>query len=187
MGRYIFNMGSSCHPVQRKQIVKEIVYPSMIAVFNIDNISEPTSIILPDKISDIKSIEIDGILLDEVVSQYQFTTTGNHTIKIEYYSDNSFLYGEKVTDLTVETVPDLSLYTSLSKLTVTGNKPFNNPLPPNIVTLTLTYPEKVQLNISMNFLKRSESLAIYVPADLLREYRKDPNWGLYIDYIYKIQ
>jgi len=34
-----------------------------------------------------KSMEIDGVLLDSLVTSYQFSTTGEHTVKYELYDE----------------------------------------------------------------------------------------------------
>ena len=51
--------------------------------YDITDISQPTTI-FTNYDNSVKSIEIDGVMLDSVVTTYQFNTVGEHIIKYEF-------------------------------------------------------------------------------------------------------
>lgn len=55
----------------------------ILAVFDVDDTSEPTQILKESEgvISQISSIEIDGVVQSEIISSYQFDTIGTHFVK----------------------------------------------------------------------------------------------------------
>ena len=55
----------------------------LVVYYDIQDISAPTTI-CTNYDSSIKSIEVDGVLLDSVVTTYQFDSVGEHIIKYEF-------------------------------------------------------------------------------------------------------
>jgi len=55
----------------------------LVVYYDIQDISAPTTI-CTNYDSSIKSIEVDGVLLDDVVTTYQFDSVGEHIIKYEF-------------------------------------------------------------------------------------------------------
>ena len=55
----------------------------MLAVFDVDDTTQPTQILRETEsvISQISSIEIDGVVQSEIISSYQFDTIGTHFVK----------------------------------------------------------------------------------------------------------
>ena len=54
----------------------------IVATFNVTDTSNPTQIISPGSASEqFESIEIDGVMQENVVDYYQFDTTGEHVVK----------------------------------------------------------------------------------------------------------
>ena len=59
--------------------------PRLIAVYNVTSTSSPTELRKSYEQNIFKSMEIDGVMLDELVTTYTFDTTGVHTVKYELY------------------------------------------------------------------------------------------------------
>lgn len=55
----------------------------LVVYYDIQDISAPTTI-FTNYGSNVKSIEVDGVLLDSVVTTYQFDSVGEHVIKYEF-------------------------------------------------------------------------------------------------------
>ena len=55
----------------------------LVVYYDIQDISSPTTI-FTNYGSNVKSIEVDGVLLDSVVTTYQFNSVGEHVIKYEF-------------------------------------------------------------------------------------------------------
>lgn len=62
------------------EVVKET---KLVVYYDIQDISSPTTI-FTNYDNSVKSIEIDGVLLDSVVTTYQFNSVGEHIIKYEF-------------------------------------------------------------------------------------------------------
>lgn len=55
----------------------------LVVYYDIQDISSPTTI-FTNYDNSVKSIEVDGVLLDSVVTTYQFNSVGEHVIKYEF-------------------------------------------------------------------------------------------------------
>jgi len=75
--------------VHYKPYVKET---KLVVYYDIQDISSPTTI-CTNYDNSIKSIEVDGVLLDSVVTTYQFNSAGEHVIKYEFKNPTSVGYG----------------------------------------------------------------------------------------------
>ena len=81
----------------------------IVCVFNVTDISEPTRIVgytdSPDidNTSEFSRIEIDGVILPQVVHEYQFESTGLHTVKYLLVNDGIYLDG------TLNNIPAVSI------------------------------------------------------------------------------
>ena len=62
------------------EVVKET---KLVVYYDIQDINNPTTIFTNNDNS-VKSIEVDGVLLDSVVTTYQFNSVGEHIIKYEF-------------------------------------------------------------------------------------------------------
>ena len=54
----------------------------LVAIHNVTTTSSPTYLIRSQNMSGFTSMEIDGVMLPEVVTEYTFSTTGKHTVKL---------------------------------------------------------------------------------------------------------
>jgi len=59
----------------------------VVAKYNVTNTSSPTALRTNFEENIFKSMEIDGIMLDELVIEYTFDTVGVHTVKYELYDE----------------------------------------------------------------------------------------------------
>ena len=59
----------------------------LVCNYNVTSTSEPTVLMSNKNI--FKSMEIDGVMLDELVTKYTFDTTGIHTVKYELYDETN--------------------------------------------------------------------------------------------------
>ena len=61
--------------------------PKLVCKYNITDTSSATTLRTSYESNIFKSMEIDGVLLDNLVTSYQFSTTGEHTVKYELYNE----------------------------------------------------------------------------------------------------
>ena len=59
----------------------------VLCKYNVTNTSSPTVLRTNYESNVFKSMEIDGVMLDELVTEYTFDTTGVHTVKYELYDE----------------------------------------------------------------------------------------------------
>ena len=59
----------------------------VVAKYNVTSTSSPTPLRTSFESNIFKSMEIDGVMLDELVTEYTFDTTGEHTVKYELYDE----------------------------------------------------------------------------------------------------
>ena len=74
------------------EVVKET---RLVIYYDIQDISNQTSI-CTNYGNDVKSIEVDGVLLDSVVTTYQFNSVGEHVIKYEFNNPTALGNGAPV-------------------------------------------------------------------------------------------
>jgi len=68
--------------------VVEIFVPELVVTkYNVTSTSEPTALRTNFDPNVFKSMEIDGIILPELVTEYTFDTIGVHTVKYELYDE----------------------------------------------------------------------------------------------------
>ena len=63
--------------------VEIFIETKLVVYYDIQDISSPTTI-CSNYNNSVKSIEVDGVLLDSVVTTYQFNSVGEHVIKYEF-------------------------------------------------------------------------------------------------------
>ena len=84
--------------------------PKLVCKYNITDISSPTTLRTEYEQNMFKSMEIDGVLLDNMVTEYQFSTTGEHTVKYELYDEtkvgNNAPLFYNITTLTSVSIPN---------------------------------------------------------------------------------
>jgi len=66
---------------------KPWVETRVVCKYNVTSTSEPTVLRTNYESNVFKSMEIDGVMLDELVTEYTFDTTGVHTVKYELYNE----------------------------------------------------------------------------------------------------
>jgi len=59
----------------------------LVCKYNVTSTSSPTTLRTNFEENIFKSMEIDGVMLDELVAAYTFNTTGEHTVKYELYDE----------------------------------------------------------------------------------------------------
>lgn len=59
----------------------------LVCKYNITDISQPSTLRTDYEQNMFKSMEIDGVLLDNLVTAYQFNTPGEHIVKYELYDE----------------------------------------------------------------------------------------------------
>ena len=95
--------------------------PKLVCKYNITDISSETALRTENEQNMFKSMEIDGVLLDSLVTSYQFSTTGEHTVKYELYDEtkvgNNAPLFYNITTLTSVSIP--------SGVTTIGDNVFN--------------------------------------------------------------
>ena len=96
--------------------------PKLVCKYNITDISSPTALRTENEPNMFKSMEIDGVLLDSLVTSYQFNTTGEHTVKYELYDEtkvgNNAPLFNGITTLTSASIPN--------SVTTIGNAAFHS-------------------------------------------------------------
>jgi hypothetical protein len=80
----------------------QLFEPRLICEYDVTDISSPTKLRAEPHYmqNQFKSMEIDGVLLDNLVINYQFTTTGKHIVKYELNSETQVGMGEPLFDET---------------------------------------------------------------------------------------
>ena len=93
--------------------------PKLVCKYNITDTSSATTLRTVYGNDTFKSIEIDGVLLDSLVTSYQFSTTGEHTVKYTLadpttIGDYAFFDCSGLTSVTIpNTVNTISQYAFL--------------------------------------------------------------------------
>ena len=91
----------------------------VVAKYNVTDTSNPTQIIGEYADSQFSAIEIDGVEQPSVVSEYTFSTTGEHTVKYTLtdptsIGDNAFYYCSSLTSIdipnSVTTIGEFAFY-----------------------------------------------------------------------------
>ena len=59
----------------------------LVCKYNVTSTSEPTALRTNYEQNIFKSMEVDGVMLDELVTKYTFDTTGEHIVKYELYDE----------------------------------------------------------------------------------------------------
>ena len=84
--------------------------PKLVCKYNITDTSSATPLRTEYEPNMFKSMEIDGVLLDNMVTSYQFDTTGEHTVKYELYDEtkvgNNAPLFYNITTLTSVSIPN---------------------------------------------------------------------------------
>ena len=65
----------------------EPIETRLVCKYNVTSTSSPTVLRTNYEQNIFKSMEIDGVMLDELVTAYTFDTTGVHTVKYELYDE----------------------------------------------------------------------------------------------------
>ena len=96
--------------------------PKLVCKYNITDISSPTELRSESEPNMFKSMEIDGVLLDSLVTNYQFSTTGEHTVKYELYDETKVGNNESLF-YSITTLSSVSIPNSVTSI---GDSAFYN-------------------------------------------------------------
>lgn len=82
----------------------------LVCKYNVTSISSPTQLRTNYESNVFKSMEIDGVQLDNLVTEYTFDSTGVHTVKYELYDEtklgNNAPAFDSITSLISVSIPD---------------------------------------------------------------------------------
>ena len=108
----------------------------LVCKYNVTSISSPTQLRTNYEPNIFQSMEIDGVQLDNLVTEYTFDSTGVHTVKYELYDEtklgNNAPVFYNLTSLTSVTIPDS--VTSISDNVFVGCSGLTSVTIPNNVT-----------------------------------------------------
>ena len=92
----------------------------LVCKYNVTDTSSPTPLRTSYDSNVFKSMEIDGVMLDELVTSYTFDTPGAHTVKYELYDETKLgnqapvFYNDKLIECiipdSVTSIGDLTFY-----------------------------------------------------------------------------
>ena len=127
----------------------------IVCIFNVTDISQPTQIVGNDDIgqpatSQFESIEIDGVKLPNVVNEYQFSSTGLHTVKYSLAPNGAIADGP----LCVDSIVSIKLPYTVKSLGMLGISSTQ------LSSIDLGYVELLQGACVMN---TDPGLSIYIP------------------------
>ena len=76
------------HCIQEIEVhYNQFVETKVVCKYNVTSISEPTALRTNYEQNVFKSMEVDGVMLDELVTAYTFDSIGVHTVKCELYDE----------------------------------------------------------------------------------------------------
>ena len=122
----------------------EPIETRLVTKYNVTSTSSPTALRTPYEQNIFKSMEIDGVMLDELVTEYTFDSIGVHTVKYELYDETKLgkqapvfysgnlvecIIPDSVTNIGENAFNDCSGLTSVtigSSVTSIGNQGFYN-------------------------------------------------------------
>lgn len=107
----------------------------LVTKYNVTSTSEPTVLRTNYEQNIFKSMEIDGVMLDELVTEYTFDTIGEHTVKYELYDETKLgndmpMFG--ICNLIECIIPDT--VTSIGKFALNGCKDLTSIIIGNNIT-----------------------------------------------------
>ena len=150
---------SVCQDQPKVVHYNHLIETKVVAKYNVTSTSSPTALRTNYEQDIFKSMEIDGVMLDELVTEYTFDTTGVHTVKYELYDDTSLGFHAPVfynANLIEVIIPD--------SVTNVGNNAFNYCT--GLVKVTMG---KGVINIdNLAFLSCSSLTSIDIPNSVTR-------------------
>ena len=83
-----FILPNVSHCIQEAEVhYNPWVETRVVCKYNVTSTSEPTALRTNYEQNVFKSMEVDGVMLDELVTAYTFDTVGVHTVKYELYDE----------------------------------------------------------------------------------------------------
>lgn len=154
----------------------------IVATFNVTDTTNPTNIVGHnpkggDPLTLLQEIEIDGVVQNNIARNYQFDTTGEHTIKytlVDTTNMGIFLFYQLVCLSTV-IIP--------INITHIGQNTFNGCTALNSVTCNNTIPPEMT---GVNVLTNTNDCPIYVPSASVSAYQSASGWSTYASRIQAI-
>ena len=127
----------------------------LVCKYNVTSISSPTQLRTNYESNVFKSMEIDGVQLDNLVTEYTFDSTGVHTVKYELYDEtklgnNAPLFYEILSLISV-TIPN--------SVTSIGSYAFSGCTSLTSVTVEATTAPTIQ-NTTFNNIKTNGTLTV---------------------------
>ena len=170
----------------------------VVATYYVEDTEEPTRMRILYNTSNINSIEIDGTVISQVVSEYTFDTPGEHTVKYTLTDPttigNNFSVDEglvsidipdSVTTIGPSPFSDSPLRTCIigSGVTAINSYLFYNNAYMRSLTIKATTPPTIG-----DYLLGGESSIeyIYVPSESVNIYKEAEGWSDYADIIQAI-
>ena len=160
----------------------------IVATFNVINSTVPNSIINDEEdiMATVTQMEIDGVVLDDVVSVYKFDTTGDHTVKYTLSDPTSLLAVDTgfyyIGMFAFE--PRLTKVELPASVTSIGSGLFRGAGQLTNVTLQSTTPPTLGTDV---FYNTNANLVIYVPSESVDAYKSASGWSDYASRIQAIQ
>ena len=173
----------------------------LVCKYNIPSTSYPTVLRTNYEQNIFKSMEIDGVMLDELVTEYTFDTTGIHTVKYELYDEtklgnnapvfyNSYLIKaiipDGVTIIGSNTFVNCQGLTEIimpSSITSINSASFANCI--NLISVIIKAITPPILNGSA--FDSTNNCIFYVPSNSINIYKAENIWENYRDRIQAIQ
>ena len=171
---------------------KAVIETKLVVYYDIQDISAPTTI-FTNYDNSVKSIEVDGELLDSVVTTYQFDSIGEHMIKYEFNDPttvgNSAPLFYNLTTVKRVIIPNtfttigsnafngcsnLTSVTIGSGITTIGQSAFYNCSGLISITIEATTPPRL---VDDNAFNSTNDYPIYVPESSVTTYKHANVWS----------
>lgn len=177
--------------VQQNEVHYNPIEPEtrLVCKYNVTSTSSATPLRTNYEQNIFKSMEIDGVQLDSLVTEYTFDSEGIHTVKYELYDETKvgnnapLFYG--IANMIEASIPN--------NVTIIGNSAFNNCRGLSSVILTSNTPPTLGNGSGNNVFRYTDvsekilpNLTIYVPSASVNTYKASIGWSDYTSIIQAI-
>ena len=181
--------------------------PKLVCKYNITDTSSVTTLRTVYGNETFKSMEIDGVLLDNMVTSYQFDTTGEHIVKYELLDETTLGNNSSPIFNQISTVTSVSIPSSVTSI---SSAAFQNctgltsvTIPSNVndlwnytfygcsnltsITIKATTPPDIAGSLSSDTaFGNTNDCPIYVPSASVETYKATDGWSSYASRIQAI-